>query len=164
MLRQRERHIPHHRPIMRMRPHIIHVILPPRSNRPALSEIEEHLSRHILRVKDHEYDAVAGVAGPVLRRVRAVGGIVRVDAPAERADALAYMRILVDLDEIFVPKNFDRFFRSIREIGSDYERGFEERPGCEVALGFFESEVSWWCSLARIANLHDIQVVMAVEI
>lgn len=51
MRRQPNSDIAQRRPIVRVRPHIVYIVKPPRSDGPALSQIEEHVLRGIERVQ-----------------------------------------------------------------------------------------------------------------
>jgi hypothetical protein len=111
---------------MLIAPHVIHRMLPPCPDSPALGEIKEHTLRTTLRIQDHKYNAIAAIAGPVLRRRVRVRDIIGVDAPAKRRDALPPIWVLVNLDEIFVLQNIDvglqvRITR-LRQIGPNNQR------------------------------------------
>ena len=139
---QGQGHVAYGGAVVAVRPHVIDGVLPSRADGPALGQVEEHLLGGVLGVQDHEHDAVAGVAGPVLRGEAGVGDVVRVDAPAERVNGLADVGVLVDHDEVFVAEDLDRLVGCVGQVRADDQVGLEERPGREVAFGFFVGEIT----------------------
>ena len=164
MRRKVERHVPHCSAILSMAPHVINTVLPSRANRPALRQVEKHLGLGVLGIQHHEDDAVRRVAGPVLSRMCRVARKVRVHAPAKGRDGLTDIGILVDADEVCIAEDLDSLVRCVREIRPNDQWRLEQRPCCEVALGFVVGEVTDRIALARVADFHDVHIVVSVEV
>ena len=71
---------------------------------PAFRQVERHLLRRIETIQNHEDDTTARVSRPIICRMCGIGDVIVIDAPSERRETLAYDRVLVDLDDVFVPR------------------------------------------------------------
>ena len=85
-----------------MAPHVIHGILPPSPNSPALRKIEERTPRAIQHIQDRKHNPIGAVPRPVLRRVVRIRGTVRINTSPERRDVLSLVRIPIDPDKIYL--------------------------------------------------------------
>jgi len=146
-----------------MTPQIVDTIHAPRSNSPAFSQIEKHISRLVKWVKDHEDYAITTVSGPILRRVCGIRNIVRIDTPAERRNGLANIRVLVNLYEVAIAKYLNRLARCVGKISPYYQWTFQQRPGCEMALRFVVRQVAYRVALPSISDLEHVHVVVTIE-
>lgn len=153
---ERECHVSDSSAVVSVRPHVVNGVLPSRTDRPALCQVEEHRGFGILAVENHEHNTVAGVSRPIFSWVRAVRGIVRVDTPSEWRYACADVWILVDLDQILVPEDLDGLGRCIGQISANDQWRLRQSPSGEVTFRFLVCEITRWRSLTCIADLHDV--------
>lgn len=91
-------------------------------------------------IEQRDNRAVAGRAGPVHRRIRAVERVVGVDAPLVRLCGLAYDRILVEGEQVLVLKDVDLLLREFEQIRAHEERTFHDRPEREVGVLLLKGE------------------------
>jgi len=162
--RQGESHVPHSDARGVVLPHVVYTVLTTGTDRPGLRQVEKHRLGGVLTVQDHENNTVAGVAGPVLGGMRRVGCIVWVDTPSERADRFANVRVLVDLDKVFVAKDLNGLVCCVGKIGSNDQWRLHQSPRGEVRFCLFIRQIARRRALTGVAHLHDVHIVVAVEV
>jgi len=99
-----------------------------------LAVICAHRPRLDRRIEQRDNRAVAGRAGPVHCRVRAVERVVGVDAPLVRPCGLADDRILVEGEQVFVLQDVDLLLRERGQIRAHQKRAFHYCPEREVSV------------------------------
>lgn len=105
-----------------------------------LAVIRAHRPRLDGRIEQRDDGDVAGRAGPVHRRVRAVEGIVGVDAPLVRPGGLSYNRVLVESEQVLVLQDADLLLGEGGQVCAHQEGAFHYCPECKVGVLLFGGE------------------------